>query len=436
MTTNPRLVSNEGEIILSEIWLRCEQFEKCALGFTKRCKMGQGNGGERLGGTMASIENAVIRECFRHLHQELGFSTHSDAAEALSRELHRKGISVGIEAAEKYMKNQFTGKLAEISEAALDILAKHYDAVISFCERNDLEAARYIQSIFRKRRSIGTKTNVDFIFDDWERQPRPGYRTFKSGVFQIYRRYKARFSEEFPAAEDAESNIVICELAYADAEAMEWILVTTQEKVYRGALYINRDGLLYGLAQRPNSNHNGFHQRFVALKLEKPLPMYSAIMLKTGDTSGLPMCAECLCVRIPESNHAKLYVEMREIMAGLRQPATDSPGRARSKTLSEVRIDRESTISDYISALPPAKPRGNSDWERVKYMKDFPLFRLKLGKLSGEEVLLHIPLRTLSSAQISYAGEQAELGIFRHSVPMQVSKIAKARSRGATPKKP
>jgi hypothetical protein len=135
--------------------------------------------------------------------------------------------------------------------------------------------------------------------------------------------------------------------------------------------------------------------------------MYSAIIVKTGDATTRPVSAECLLVAVPENGHEELYQEIATVI--------ETMEKSQREGVPELRIDRESLILDYVSAVPPAMPRSHEAWQRVKYLRDFPLLEMMARESAPDMALLRFPSRTLSAATIVAVSGQAELGVFRHS---------------------
>lgn len=351
---------------------------------------------------ISRIDQAVIRECFREIYRALKYPTQAAAGAALLAS-SGKNPRFSSDAAIKYVKGQTTGNLSALSVAALSILAKNTDLVIIHYER-DVELRDYILSIIRKHKGIDHRRNLDIIFGNFRHSQKRGTRAFSTGVYQIFRRYKPTPFERTKNPDEyanPDTHLVVCEILFADADTMECTLITAQRNIYHGVLYINNENILFGIVQRPTKENAGIHQRFFSLHLERWLPMYSALMMKTGETSGRPVAAECIYVEIPKNDeHTALHKEVDCIVGN---------------SWEAQQIESSSIIMDYITALPPHQPRGHSDWARVKYVRDFPALSFMAQELGTGKAWLREPSRTLGPDTIDGICKEVQLPVFRHS---------------------
>ena len=381
---------------------------------------------------MERIERAVIRECFRETLEAIGFRNQHDAAEQLAK----RDDKVSLLEAEKYAKGQNIGgpSLTKLSKGALQILVENHEKVLHFyASRNDQEFFDFVEYLFTKYHSkIYRAKSIDIIAKNWKTPEKKWRHAFETGIYQIYRRYKPTAYEVSignARTIDPNEHAVICELLFADAETMECALITCQRNIYYGSLYVNRDGILFGVVQRPNRENTGHHLRFFCLKLEVKLPMYSAVMIKTGDTTGRPISSECIFVPVDRKEHRELCRVVERL--------AKNPWKTR-------RIDSASVVMDYIS-LSPDLPPQHGDWARVRYVKDFPALVLMAKPRGAARALFREPSRTLDSETIRGIATEAKIGVFRHTkysagearnhVEQETSSPASARRRSPRQKR-
>jgi hypothetical protein len=352
---------------------------------------------------MERIEQAVIRACFQETYTLLGFDTQREAAKALQK----CDDTITDEQALKYVQTHPVGAMAQLSAAALQIIGEQADVVTRRYNKDtkDPHTREYLEHLLHKYGNRGRANNIDMIYANWKRPSRRGRDAFRTGIYQIYRRYKPIPSER-TSEDNRRDHYIICEIILLNADSMECLMVTCQRNVYHGSLYINTDDLLYGIVQRPNAKNTGIHQRLFCMKLERRrLPMYSALMIKTGDTVGRPISSECMFVEIPKREHHDLYAIIEE-MYGKGDRGNTPP------------VPPTSIVMDYITAPPPQTPPTNTiDWERVRYLKDFPIFDLMASRDEwwGTPTMFREPQRTLSAEMIAALAKRQPISVFQHS---------------------
>jgi hypothetical protein len=303
------------------------------------------------------IEQAVVRECLRNTFKILGYdSLSTDMAEAL----HAQDQRVDLPSARKYLLNQNIAENVKdrASLAALAILKPRMSEIKRYYAQHDLqtslEVIQYVININDRDLTIAqdnsnskdadTRPNLRHIIENWKRPIARGEDVLRSGIYQIFRRYKPTVEQKrfMPQYEHDENHAIICELVYVDSTKMECSLVTAERNVYWGYLYINHQSILYVLAQRPSDeNDYGVHQRSYTIKLESGWPtVYGGLCMKSGDTTKMPLSSECIFLAVPKGGHSALYDEF---------------DRLRSSEWQRLRVSESSIILDYITDLPPLK---------------------------------------------------------------------------------
>jgi hypothetical protein len=365
---------------------------------------------------MDKIEQAAVLECLREVRDRIGFNT----AKVLARRLcdETKGVS------EKIVLDCINGRQVqkearlEIALAALSILAENYDKVMHFYEARNSSTKSYLFSIFNRFSNIcppieellspeevrsSSDTYLNSISEKWQTSIRKGNGILQTGIYQLYRRYKPTIEANPKAGYDwskPRNQAVICELIYVDSNAMECVFVTSERNIYFGSMYINHEDVLFSLLQRKTRN-NGVNHRFISLKMEgKRLPMYSGLCIKVGDTTRRPIAAECLYVRVPPAGHTELHAAFRQIRQNGWRGDFVPP------------VEETSEIAKYLTDTPPYGPYdpGNPDWERVKFVRDFPKIE---DILTHDPRLFREPLRTIRGETIIEVANLTLLPVFR-----------------------
>jgi hypothetical protein len=243
----------------------------------------------------------------------------------------------------------------KIARAALLIIAQRHQDALDFYKKQDVRTADYLSHILSKYLEMpnmraehsAPSLIADEIAETWRSSSRRGPELLKTGLYQMFRRYKpTAFVRDGAESSGYDwsielNHIVICEVFYVDSANMECILVTSELNVYYGSLFITHEKVLFGTLQRKATRAGGVNQRFIALKLEEqPLPFYSGLCVKAGDTTRQPVASECLFVELP-IDHTEAHTSFATIR--------DLPAKI-------SRIERDSPISQYITSNPPRGP--------------------------------------------------------------------------------
>ena len=380
---------------------------------------------------MDRVEQAVVRQCLRQL---LGDSqARLGSHEAIAARLQSEGQGIEKTDANSYLYTRSVRKRIweAISEAALDILLTEATKVIAFYDKENRDISLFLARIFQKYRNDRTPPKlahrlqgstsleerseaidaeiVDIIFRNWKQPPRASHSSLRTGLYQIFRRYKpsrdqkTQHTQTWHDWSKDENHAVVCELWYIDLEKLGCKLVTGDMNIYHGSLNITHEYVLYSILQRPARNKVDIHQRFIASRIEMPdFEMYSGICMKIGNLSTRPIAADFFYLHIPQDSNADLYREFDKILDRSWNDAAS--------------IGRDSVIADYIAITPPTKPRSNPDWSRVRYVKDFPAL-LKLALRTDNYIaLFREPLRTLGAVTLGEVLSDIPLEIFRQSL--------------------
>lgn len=375
--------------------------------------------------TLDRMEQTVVLECLRGVRKRLGFGT----AQALAAKISNINMSIPEETALRLVNgNSVDREFYElIANSALSIIHQRRDSVISHYESSNKYAAEFISHILDKYEETEEENAIrlqtidstppetvvyaDSIFDSWRHSFKKGNLHLRTGIYQIFRRYKsaspvvASPNSDNKETTSYETTAVVCEMLYVASESMEFVLITNERNIYFGTMFINHENILFGIAQR-RCKTNGVNYRFIALKLEgSRLPMYSGLCLKVGDKTLRPLTSECLFVKVPASSGSDLYKEIENIKARPWRGEYIRP------------IDRSSIISDYLTDSPPAGPYNPDDpaWQRVKFINEFPQL-LELAQPSHEgKIYFRDPSRTLSVETIMGLTARGVLKPFRHS---------------------
>ena len=180
-------------------------------------------------------------------------------------------------------------------------------------------------------------------------------------------------------------------------------MVTGDMNVYFGSLLITHEEILYGILHRPSHIPGEVHQRFIASKVERPMfEMYSGIMVKVGNISIRPLASEFFYMPVAPKDHPELYRAFEDVKA--------------MQWHSPYPIEDTSVIAEYIAITPPPRSRSHPDWERVRYVRNFPILS-KLSTKSSEYIeLFREPLRTLSAETLNDTLTDGHLDIFRQTL--------------------
>lgn len=361
---------------------------------------------------MDQIEQAVVQGCIRAVYVSVGYKDYAELAKTIE-------AASGMDIAQRdalvwiYGKSVNHRKAESISMVALKILFENKDSVIRYYRDLQPHVSQFIQKLFTKyfgtERSVsecGGAKSLDIIVQNWMAPPRRDHGSLRTGIYQSFRRHKPTRGQKLNTDprhdwNDDENHAIICELIYLDLGAMECRLVTGDMNVYHGSLCITHEDILYGLLQRPADNGMDFHQRYIVSKIKRPKSeMYSGICIKIGNVSIRPVATEFFYVPVPETKHPELYEEFRRSVL--------------TRKWSDIsQIDEATAIGTYISVTPPRRSWSHPDWRRVRYVRDFEMFKTICHRTKNYKALFREPLRTLSAETLGEVLEKNSLEIFR-----------------------
>lgn len=264
------------------------------------------------------------------------------------------------------------------------------------------------------KESASRRPYVETIFANWRQPNRGSAYMLPAGIYQILRRYKPEpppsgsVPQDTQGASDFGEHAVICELIDVDLKNKECLVITSERYVYIGSLFLNFEGILFGILQRTLPGSTNINQRLISIKLElHKLPWYSGLCIKAGDTTHRPLAAECIFIPIP-ADHAKLYEEVEQV----RRTIGDS-----------YRVPEGSEISQYLTDTPSYQEIDNQQ-SRVRRIKDLSAIRaLALENVQGI-TFFREPLRTLDGGTILSLSRRIKLQPLR-----QDARRLRSRSR-------
>jgi len=375
--------------------------------------------------TLDPVEQAMVLECLREVRARLKLGK----AKQLANRLSKVNAEINEQTANDCISRKSISRPSQalIASAALEILREHYSIILEHYDRSNKTVAAHLSQIFIKYKVVEelephgvvedprTKSSAgpgagyaEIIFSNWLDTFRKGDGVLETGVYQMFRRYKATpdsaggAGRSSRASRDLSNQAIICELIYVDSDAMECVMVTSERNLYFGTIFINHEDILYGLLQR-RTRDSGVNQRVITVRLGgSRLPMYSGLCLKTGDTTRRPLAAACLYVRCSQSDHPEMYAEFEAIR---RTPWT-------GKKVSNVAKD--SAIYDYIT-LNPRLSLADPEWNRVKKADAFPQLASLMHPNKAGVTYLQDSLRTMSFEDLVRIGGELSLPVFRHS---------------------
>ncbi len=368
------------------------------------------------------VVHAVLREALRRAYKALGFDGPGALYEAL-----RKTEPAVLQSDELNVRKYVNGQnisgptLARLSAAVKALLSERtMDLAPIFERRGETESIPMVLRALSETPEadpaglvppagaavsdeLARRRNLRVIFENWARPVASG-GVIRSGVYQIIRRYKPvkEEKEKISAYRDDENHAVICELAYVDSDAMECVLITAERNLYWGAMYVNHQNILYVLAQRPSSEYgNSVYQRIYSVRLEGRAAVYSGLCLKSGDTTTMPLAAECLFVEISDNEYNKeLYLKFKELF---------------EMDWCPYEVPEKSIFMDYITDIPLVMSEVMFDRARprVKRISEFrwlaDMVKEKNGVIFFRESLRALPASALR-IQIGHRPP-----VFRHS---------------------
>jgi hypothetical protein len=352
------------------------------------------------------FEQLVVLECYHALHR---FFWGSEVEAA--RHLRSIDPKIALNLAQSVSRGAYvTVKARErIAAAALRALRPHFDNPPSDVQFSS-DTLDYLRTISSKESGKETPLSAaSFILSNSKATKLPAKRPFRSGIYQIFRRYKPPLDQTLSREEsaywlDETNHSVVCELLYIDGARLECLLITSEGNCYLGSLLVTHEKIMFGQLQRRVGQEGEVNQRFLALSLERTiLSFYSGLIIKVGDTLHRPLASECFFVPLTKEDNAALYSKIGEV---------------RKAASSAANWKNDEIIADYITDSPPNNiPYNKNDprWKRVKFVRDFPwLIEAVTGK-KNNRVLFREPSRTLSVDSIVSIAQAKEVKEFRHS---------------------
>jgi hypothetical protein len=353
---------------------------------------------------MERVIEAALLECLREVHANRDVRLGN--ADAVVQSLLEIDVTINRTLAKSCINGHLVAQeqRSKIALAALQLLRARKESVIQvYCKRAEKRVASLLEEVLTPQTRA-----IDLIFQNWRLPLAPDLKRGKTGIYQLFRRYKpARENGPGEIAADDLRHVVVCELVYANYEALECVLITSELNVYFGALFINNEQQLHGLLQR-NRGPAGVNQRIVMSRLEEAeLPLYSGFCTKTGDTTRRPIASEVFYLDVPENEHPELYREMKALYGELKRISDDK---------IDHRVAAESVLALYLTDNPPITPYDRDDqrWKRVRFVKDFPALAKRAAPDRNGAILFREPARTLSMDQlVQISGDPPVLQVFR-----------------------
>ncbi|MEO8373994.1 MAG: hypothetical protein ABI471_02125 [Sphingomonas bacterium] len=352
---------------------------------------------------MQRIEQVFLREVVHMCCVTLGFKKLTE----LQAELQKRHIDPDDAKAYVY-SGAIASKLPTITEVVLPlVVAKRDELIQALVDANEIGASIYLRSILDRHQpqeipKEERKPIAATLAGKWLHSHARGNGAFKTGVYQLFRRYKPhkRPNEEGLPPDD----VIVTELFFADSETLETVLVTSEGTLYWGSLHINHRSILYGLMQRPHHYSNDNQPvsiRFYAVNIKqfggKQRPPYSGLYIKTGDRSELPLSGDCIFVHIPETHHGALHERMRSY---LHEP------------FAERDVSADKVVMDYISGFDEDASDAAQTALRIS---DLPFIDNLLNDTPDRDPLFRPPTRALASNIIHERASGTPLPIFRRS---------------------
>lgn len=372
---------------------------------------------------MDTYEQSFLLECLKKVHKDIGLKDAATTAKALVAKDARISNNLALNWVNR--KSVSRAQSEWLGEAARVILAHHGETVLRQHADYAKATQDYLKSILAlpgtahvakpsvpDRSHDASNDYAGAIFNNWQARSSKGHEILRSGIYQLFRRYKPTRPAEgvepdASAAPSASGGIVvIIELIFVDAERMECLMVTAGRAIYFGTMFIDHEQVLSALLHRKPSRRTGLHQRFISMKLEgRRRRMYSGLTLKTGDQTRRPVACECLYVDVPREGHPELYAEFEAIRqirwtGGLVEKAGSG-----------------SVIAQYITDSPPTGPFDPDDpaWQRVRYISDFPVLAALAERNKAGVIYFREPLRTISGENL--VGMPRRQSVFRQVSP-------------------
>jgi hypothetical protein len=274
---------------------------------------------------MLAVESIFVRELLREFFEELGYDRMNDIALVL------EGMGVKHDHAEKFMKG-FSFRSSketkdEVAIKGLKLLYEKRNIIVGHLQRNEhLSTATYLESLFGSyltpRGDAARPRITSEISDRWNAHQRAGDGFVRTGVYQLYRRFKPR-SPLAPEREVSKSidpdDILVIELMYFDSVAMEALLVTSEGNVYWGTAHLNEDRTLAMIFQRPIEGiSTELKHRFYAVHARHrdhgSRNLYSGLYLKAGDITKRPLAGETIVKLLERNEHEPVYGRLEDLL--------------------------------------------------------------------------------------------------------------------------
>jgi hypothetical protein len=359
------------------------------------------------------MEQIVVLQCLREVRQRIGMRTALAAAKKLV-ELDSENIQIGVATDCLHGKAINGDASLNIAKAALKILVDNYDVVMQHYAGSN-GTLTYVTSTIRKHAELSengptgaaaSDGYASVISANWNASLRKGNGVLKTGIYQLFRRFKSETPDTGDSHKpDRRGQVVICEVVHVDSDRMECTMITSERHVYFGSLFVNHEDIIFGIFQRKTLS-GGINQRFIALKLEGQwLPMYSGLCIKVGATTRLPVASDCIYVKVRAPHYERLLKEFEQIKRSGWKGEFIPP------------VDRRSALAQYITENPPAVPYSSTHpaWSRVKFIEQFPA----LAKWSTPDKAGHVffgePLRTTSGETLVRLGRDQTLPVFKQN---------------------
>ena len=164
---------------------------------------------------------------------------------------------------------------------------------------------------------------------------------------------------------------------------------------------------MYGNLERPerpdtNGVYQDIFQRLYSVNLgHRKQAFYSGLCLKTGDTTGRPLAAECIFLPVPRAEHTELYAAFQNLL---------------NLPWSHEEIEIPPEIVDYIAPPPPKSGDEAETLKRVRRIRDFPFLKNLAKKQRGTGIqLFRESLRTLEADAVQASATSSPCRVYRYS---------------------
>lgn len=351
---------------------------------------------------MQHLELVFLREVVRLHHRELGFAKKADVKGFL------EAASVPKKEAHGYIYNQGSvDKLLPSSEILLRRFVDHQSFVLdAMVEAGNEAAAGYLRAIIQRHHGNEAATEVskqpiaNTIAERWLASQGRGNKVLRTGVYQVFRRYKpTHIADEAGTFPD---DAIVVELLYVDSETLETVLVTSEGNLYWGSLHINHRSTLYGLMQRPHDLRPidpPVSLRFYAVNIKqhggRQRPLYSGLYIKTGDISELPLSGDCIFLQVPAPENPGLHERLRTF---LHEP------------FAERNVSDDQLVMDYVVGCDE-----DGDVAPKLRIPNIAFIKSLLDESPDRDPLFRPPARALGSKLVTERAKGMPISVFRHS---------------------